>query len=33
MNEIKDTFNEAATSTSIPTNTTADRNFADQMLA
>ena len=26
-------FNEAATSTSIPTNTTADRNFADQMLA
>ncbi len=28
-----ETFNEAATSTSIPTDTTADRSFADQMLA
>jgi phosphonate transport system ATP-binding protein len=27
------TFNEAATSTSLPTDTTADRGFADQMLA
>ena len=28
-----DSFNEDATSTSIPTDTTADRSFADQMLA
>jgi phosphonate transport system ATP-binding protein len=28
-----DTFNEAATSTSIPTDTTADRTYADVLLS